>query len=102
MPPLLFGDQHINRADWMTEKPYWFEAAMVSTCAPLFDGCEDNHAVEKELRRAHVIRHGCDTDTESCALVVYFKTMDVARGFLSRLNAYLVKKAERMGVQLNT
>lgn len=74
---------------------YWFECAMISTCEPLFDNCGSNYEVEEKLRKAGVLRN-LDTDTESCALIVNFKTMRSARAFITRLNKYLREKAEVM------
>ena len=73
--------------------PYWFTCAMVSTCTPLFDECEDNHAVADKLKAAKVIRGGAE-DSEACQFFVYFKTKASARAFINRLNTYLNKKTE--------
>lgn len=75
----------------------WFEASMVSACQPLFDGCGSNHEVEDKLKAAGVItKEGMQTDTESCALVVNFSTVEVIEPFISRLNAYLIEKAKKI------
>jgi hypothetical protein len=75
------------------EDGWWFECAMVSTCAPLFDGCDSNYEVEQELKTAGVIEEGDQTDSESCALVVNFDEFHKAENFLGRLNQYLEQKA---------
>lgn len=75
---------------------FHFEAAMVSTCAPLFDDCESNYEVEKKLLEAKVITPKNECDSESCALVVYFSSLVSANKFIGRLNAYLVEKARRL------
>lgn len=67
----------------------WFEAAMCSSVPEAFHDCDDNYEVEKRLRKAGVLRLEDKTDTESCALVVYFKTMAEGHAFIDRLNAYL-------------
>jgi hypothetical protein len=75
----------------------WFEAAMVSTCEPLFDDCDSNYEVEDKLEAAEVItKKGMATDSESCALVVNFKSEAAVEGFIDRLNAYLVEKAKKL------
>jgi len=72
---------------------FWFECAMISTCAPLFDGCDSNYEVEQELQTAGVIAETDQTDSESCALVVRFDLFHEAENFLGRLNHYLEQKA---------
>lgn len=66
-----------------------FSSAMVSRCRPLFDDCFDNHEVEAKLRASKVIRKNNRTDTESCALWVYFSKREGAEKFIDRLNEYL-------------
>lgn len=75
---------------------YWFEAAMVSTCAPLFDDCDSNYEVERKLEKAKVLTQACISDTESSALVVNFARKDTAISFIARLNKYLLKKAQKL------
>lgn len=67
----------------------WFEAAMITSFPGVFDDCEDNYDVEDRLREAGVIAADNQTDTESCALVVYFKSDDEARAFCDRLKAFV-------------
>ena len=91
-----FSDSSINELDGDDDVRYWFEAPMVSTCRPLFDDLDSNYDVEARLKAAGVIGRGCYPDTESCALVVNFKTKAPALSFIKRLNAYLVKKAAKI------
>ena len=75
----------------------WFEASMVSTCAPLFDDCDSNYEVRDKLEAAGVIiTAGMREDTESCALVVNFYSHDAIPGFIDRLNTYLKLKAQKL------
>jgi len=69
---------------------FWFECAMISACSPVFADCEDNHDVEKRLRKAGVITCKNRTDTEMCALVVNFSTREAGENFIARLNNYLL------------
>jgi hypothetical protein len=86
-----FSNYHINYAEW-SNKPYWyFNCAMISTCDPAFNKCEDNYDVENVLRKNKVIRKGTKTDTESCALNVMFATERGGENFIKRLNKYLEK-----------
>jgi hypothetical protein len=85
----LFTDDAVNTAPGL---PPWFECAMISTCHPVFDACSDNHDVEQVLRKARVIGRHDQTDTESCALVVNFRTVSQGRAFIRRLNKYLRQK----------
>jgi hypothetical protein len=78
-----------------------FTASMVSTCEPVLDDCDDNHAVADRLKRASVIDSDCEEDSEMCQLFVYFKSQSAAEGFLSRLNAYLLEKARRIHAAAN-
>jgi hypothetical protein len=92
-----FSEDDIERLEgYETQTPFYFDCAMVSTCAPLFDDCDSNYEVEEKLEKAKVITKACEPDTESCALVVNFKRKDTARAFIQRLNRYLVAKAEKM------
>lgn len=70
----------------------FFTCAMVSTCAPLFDTCEDNYDVEAKLIAAEVIDSTCEADSEFCGLWVSFRTAVHAALFIERLNDYLVEK----------
>jgi len=71
---------------------YVFDCAMISSCQPIFDNCNSNYDVERVLRKARVIRDQDRTDTETCALVVLFKTRKAGQGFITRLNHYLQKQ----------
>lgn len=71
---------------------FWFEAAMVSTFPGIFDHCGDNYEVEDVLRKAGVIHKKNQTDTESCALVINFKSRKSAEKFIERLNKWLDEK----------
>ena len=73
-----------------------FEAAMISTCKPLFDDCESNYEVEEKLRAAKVVLPQSMADSESCALVVHFRSVKSANAFIGRLNKYLIEKARRL------
>jgi hypothetical protein len=70
--------------------PFTFTCAMISTCKPLFDDCEDNHEVADKLIKAKVIRG--HEDSESCQLFVNFRTRKSGEGFIRRLNKYLDEK----------
>ena len=76
-------------------KSWWFECAMISTCAPVFDWLSDNYDVEEELRAAGVIDATCEPDTESCALVVNFGVPEHGHAFIDRLNEYLDARAPK-------
>lgn len=73
-----------------------FSGAMVSTCEPLFDDCGSNYDVEKKLKSAGVIPDGALLDSESCSLVVLFKSWAQGRVFIKRFNRYLTEKTERL------
>ena len=73
------------------EGDLYFSCAMVSTCSPVFDHCDDNHEVENELRAAKVLTARNQTDTESCEMVVLFSNEKSAVNFINRLNTYLEK-----------
>lgn len=75
---------------------WYFTCAMVSTCSPIFDDCEDNYAVEDKLRRAGVIAEDDVSDSESCQMFVNFRSQAQAVAFIGRLNEYLQKKATMM------
>lgn len=66
-----------------------FTCAMVSTCAPLFDNCQDNYAVEDELIEAGVLDNSCTPDSESCQFFCNFEDQRGADLFIARLNDYL-------------
>lgn len=87
-----FDYDDIAVMDLDSKKHYWFECAMVSTCEPVFDGCESNYEVEEVLRQAKVILPQNQTDSESCALVVQFSTPKSGEKFIDRLNAYLAER----------
>jgi hypothetical protein len=70
----------------------WYEASMISTFPGVFDDCEDNFDVEDCLREAGVILPQNVTDTESCALVVYFNDEQGAEAFGERLQDYVEKR----------
>ena len=72
---------------------FHFEAAMISTCSPIFDELEDNYDVEQRLIDVGVIDGTCDCDSESCALVIRFNDHHSVEEFLARLNKYLDDKA---------
>jgi hypothetical protein len=79
--PVLHG-----RARW------FFTAAMVSTCEPLFNECEDNYEVRDKLERAGVIDSTVEEDSESCQLWCHFDSKADGESFIDRLNEYLAKK----------
>lgn len=85
----LFTEDAIQTAPGLQP---WFDCAMISTCRPIFDACFDNHDVEQVLRKAGVIGRHDQTDTESCALVVNFRTVSEGHAFVRRLNRYLARK----------
>jgi hypothetical protein len=88
-----FSEKSLNRAEWSRSTPYWFEAAMLSTCGEeAFPGCYDNYEVEDALRKAGVIRKNNQTDTESCALVINFSSKSAGLAFIERLNKYLATR----------
>lgn len=78
------------------DRRWSFSGAMVSRCRPLFDDCDSNYEVEAKLRAAKVIRKNNPTDTESCALWVYFSKREGAEKFIDRLNEYLRAKVCRL------
>ena len=92
-----FDYNSINKLDYEDiSHPYYFTCSMVSTCAPLFDGCDDNYEVESLLVKNGVITKGCERDSEMCQMFVNFKRKDAARRFIDRLNKYLNKRAEQL------
>lgn len=91
-----FNDTTLRDAPWSTKYPYWFSAAMISSCKPLFNKCEDNYEVEALLKKAGVLNADCYTDTESCEMVVLFKQRKHGTAFLSRLNKYLDDRRQMM------
>ena len=78
--------------DWDSKHRFYFECAMVSACSPVFNKCSDNYDVERELRKANVLRKNNTTDTETCALMVLFSNKKSALNFIDRLNKYLATK----------
>jgi hypothetical protein len=74
-----------------SNRSWFFDCAMISSCKPVFDNCSDNYDVERVLRKEGIIRRGMKTDTESCALVVMFSTKDGGQKFIARLNKFLVE-----------
>ena len=80
---------------------YYFDCAMISTFAPVFDQCEDNYDVESVLRNAKVIRTNNRTDTESCSLVVLFSSRSAGENFINRLNTYLQTWKPKKSKKLN-
>ena len=76
---------------------FWFTCAMVSTCAPLFDDCDDNYEVRAKLEAAGVINEEVEDDSESCQLWEYFQTQEAGARFVARLNSYLAEKARKVG-----
>lgn len=91
-----FGYLSLNTMNYDGRKVWWFECAMVSSCAPLFNGCDSNYEVEDLLRKAKVLDRRNQTDTESCALVVNFSSEKSGQKFIDRLNAFLVKRHEQL------
>jgi hypothetical protein len=75
---------------------FYFSGAMVSTCTPLLDDCDDNYDVANLLREHKVIRKGTLPDTESCDINLGFKTKRAAQSFIKRLNAFLRKRYEEV------
>ncbi len=73
---------------------YSFYYSMVSTCAPLFNEMYDNYEVADCLKKAGVINEECSEDSESCGLGVYFDSEVKARGFIKRLNEFLIERAQ--------
>ena len=90
-----FDESDLSSMDnWKTGRPYWyFTAAMVSTCAPLFDGLDSNHEVEDLLRKKKVIRKNNTTDSEYCQFFIYFSSVKSGMAFIERLNEYLLLRA---------
>jgi hypothetical protein len=91
-----FGYLSVNDMQYDGKKVFWFECAMVSACAPLFDHCDSNYEVEDLLRKAKVLHKRNQTDSESCALVVNFSSEKSAQKFIDRLNAFLVKRHQQL------
>lgn len=92
-----FDENDVDHHDWDTGGwPYGFAAAMVSTCRPLLDDCDDNYDVTDKLKAAKVISRGNSTDPESCCTYVYFRDKRMGLSFVRRLNKYLVRKAEAL------
>ena len=71
---------------------YRFSCSMIGRCKPLFDNCEDNYGVERELRKHKVILINTETDTEMCCMYVYFRNKISATNFIKKLNKYLKNK----------
>ena len=89
-----FDEDDLSHADWYTGGwPWYFTAAMVSTCSPLLDDCDDNYEVRDRLKAAKVISRGNDEDSESCQMFVNFRDKRMGLSFVRRLNKYLVRKA---------
>jgi hypothetical protein len=91
-----FKNEDIHKFTDSEGYPFFFSFAMISTCAPLFDELHDNYAVEKLLAKAKVLTKADLTDSETCALCVYFKTRAQGERFIKRLNKYLLKWAKRI------
>jgi hypothetical protein len=85
-------DRDMWKADPEDDYAYTFSGAMVSTCEPLLDDCEDNHDVTRLLKKKHVVRKGTESDPESCSVYFYFKTKSAAQSFIKRLNKFLAKR----------
>lgn len=85
---IQFGNHNIGHFDG--DEEYWcFNTAMIGMCSPVFDDCDSNYDVAQRLKKAGVITQGMEEDSETCALVVYFKSEAMASEFISRLNQYL-------------
>jgi len=95
MEVIQFNDGDLDKGDW--EGAQWtFTAAMIVTCSPLFDDCEDNYEVAEKLKKAKVIGKNDEDDTESCQMFIYFKDKSAGKRFLNRLNKYLKTKAQKL------
>lgn len=81
------------------KKEWYFSAAMIGTCAPLFDRCESNYDVGELLKAAKVFGKNDQDDSEFCQMFVNFKTKAQGKAFLARLNKFLVKRAAAMEAQ---
>jgi len=88
-----FDYEDIEEGYNVENEQWFFSAAMVSTCEPLFNDCEDNYDVRAKLENAGVIDSAVEDDTESCQLWCYFNSKADGESFVDRLNEYLVKKA---------
>ena len=93
-PVRQFAEHDLDYGDYMTNPKWVFSKGMIGACAPIFDNLDGNYDVEEKLRKAGVIHKKTATDSEYCALYVYFVKKQSALNFIKRLNEYLVKKAK--------
>ena len=87
-----FSYEDIEEGYNVENEQWFFSAAMVSTCEPLLNDCDDNYDVARRLKKAGVIDSTVEDDTESCQLWCYFNSKADGESFIDRLNEYLVKK----------
>jgi len=90
---VVFDYEDIEHSSHYDGERWFFTAAMVSTCEPLFNECDDNYDVRAKLEKAGVIDSTVEDDTESCQLWCYFNSKADGESFVDRLNEYFVKKA---------
>lgn len=87
----------VDRRDYCDDEyRYYFSGAMVSTCSPLLDDCDDNHDVTRLLKKHKVVRKGTMCDPESCSVYFNFKTKSAAQSFIKRLNTFLHKRYDQV------
>ena len=79
----------------MDDGSFFFTAAMISTCEPVFDDLDSNYDVEDRLKAAGVIDDTCVADSESCQLWVTFDSREAGVAFIQRLNTYLSLRAQK-------
>jgi hypothetical protein len=77
------------------KKQWHWEAACISSFPGMFDDCEDNYDAERKLRAAGVIHKRNQTDSESCACVVYFSNEASAYKFAVRMQEFIKKNKEK-------
>lgn len=63
----------------------------------MFDHLDSNYDVEALLIKEGVILPEDQPDSETCALVVNFKSVPQGYAFLVRLNSYLERAAAQVG-----
>lgn len=84
-----FSYDSIYDMEYDDRTKYFFSCSMVSTCPKHFGHLDSNYEVERILRMHRVIRANNNTDSETCALVLYFSSKKAGQNFIDRLNKFL-------------
>lgn len=86
---ISFGKHNISVHEQDGRKYWMFNCAMIGVCRPVFDDLDSNVEVERRLRQDGIIDDTMTADSETCALIVYFRQEETAQVFLHRLNKYI-------------